>query len=246
MEKYFWENWKRKSELEKKAIPIILEARKLILKNIPKDKIESIYIKGSFVRREMNSKSDIDIMIVIKEDKEMKEVDKLNTRFSNKFDVPLQISGYSIKELETGELSKIKTKGLHRPLPIKLFALLTEHKLIYGMPINEKTLKRRTPEKDLGGMFWSFKEFLLPAYYKKEINFDFLIKQVLWLVYDELRVCQKNPECNWKKIENSVQDKDHIFYNAIKFRKKKSNKKEEKEFLIKLNKHLKELEKKIK
>ena len=62
----FWKKWKRKTTIEKKAIVSIKKSRSLILKSIPKNKIVAIYIKGSFVRREMNKKSDVDIVPIVK------------------------------------------------------------------------------------------------------------------------------------------------------------------------------------
>ena len=246
MKKYFWQNWKKKSELEKKAIKIILSSKKIILENFSKEGLVSIYVKGSFVRREMNNKSDIDIMIIVEENKDMKKVDKLYKKYLDKFEIPLQLSGYSLKELKKGKLSKIKTTGIHRPLPIKLFALLSEHKLIYGKPLDKKKLKRRVIKEDLKGMIESFEEFIFPSYKKKIIDFDFLVKQVLWLVYDEIRFSGKKIKCVWKDFERVILNKEHIFYDAIKFRSKKGNEKEKRNFIIKLKKYLGKLVKKIK
>jgi predicted nucleotidyltransferase len=65
----FWKDWKKKTKLEKSAIESLKIAKKIILSEIPKEKIVAIYVKGSFVRREMDEKSDVDTAIILKESK---------------------------------------------------------------------------------------------------------------------------------------------------------------------------------
>ena len=50
--KQFWKNWKNLTKLEKSAIKSIKTGKRIIFKNIPKKEIKSIYLKGSFIRRE--------------------------------------------------------------------------------------------------------------------------------------------------------------------------------------------------
>ncbi len=50
----FWKDWKRKTKLEEAAITSIKAGKKILLSNLPKDKIVAIYVKGSFVMRELN------------------------------------------------------------------------------------------------------------------------------------------------------------------------------------------------
>ena len=54
----FWGDWKNKTKLEEAAIKSLKAARVIIIQNIPKEEIVAIYARGSFVRREMNKKSD--------------------------------------------------------------------------------------------------------------------------------------------------------------------------------------------
>ena len=68
----FWKDWKRKNKLEESAIKSIKTARKIILSEIPKEQIVAIYAKGSFVRREMNKKSDVDFVNILKRKKYLK------------------------------------------------------------------------------------------------------------------------------------------------------------------------------
>ena len=57
--RYFWDSWKRKTKQEERAIAALKKVKKLIIENL-KDEIIAIYVKGSFIRREMNAKSDVD------------------------------------------------------------------------------------------------------------------------------------------------------------------------------------------
>ena len=65
MKKEFWRDWKRKTQQEIEAINSLKKLKKIILREIPKEKIVAIYVKGSFIRREMNEDSDVDVFIII-------------------------------------------------------------------------------------------------------------------------------------------------------------------------------------
>ena len=62
----FYEKWKRKTKLETSAIVSLEKTKKIILKNIPKTELISIYLKGSFIRREMKKHSDVDFIVIVK------------------------------------------------------------------------------------------------------------------------------------------------------------------------------------
>ena len=71
MNKYkFWENWKL-NKLEKKGVKSILIAKKIILGNIPKKDIIASYVKGNFIRREMNKYSDVDTFTILRKSKNL-------------------------------------------------------------------------------------------------------------------------------------------------------------------------------
>ena len=77
MKNEFWKDWKRITKLEEAAIKSLKTARKIILDNLPKEQIVAIYAKGSFVRREMNKKSDVDTITILKERRYLKKLQKL-------------------------------------------------------------------------------------------------------------------------------------------------------------------------
>ena len=92
----FWKDWKRKTKLEESAIKSIKIARKIILSEIPKEQIVAIYAKGSFVRREMNKKSDVDTVTILKESKYLKNLKKLEEKYRDQYKTKIQFSGYSL------------------------------------------------------------------------------------------------------------------------------------------------------
>jgi predicted nucleotidyltransferase len=59
-------NWQNITNLEKGLIETTLKAKDFILENIPNDEIVSIYLTGSLARREVNTNSDIDLIVILK------------------------------------------------------------------------------------------------------------------------------------------------------------------------------------
>src|SRR3989344_3464604 len=78
MKKEFWKNWRKITKLEETAIESIKKARRILLQSVPKDRIMAIYVKGSFVRREMTKKSDVDIVPIVKGLETKKAIQKLD------------------------------------------------------------------------------------------------------------------------------------------------------------------------
>lgn len=97
--KYFWDEWAL-SESEKEGIKSIKKAKSLILEKVPEEELISIYVKGSFVRREMVPGSDVDLVAVVKSDKYLDELDKLRKQGKD-YNPEFGVSGYSLNELET-------------------------------------------------------------------------------------------------------------------------------------------------
>ena len=95
----FWKSWKNKTSLEKRAISSVKLALKFIIENVSRDKLISIYIKGSFVTRELNKKSDVDILPVVKDRREMKRL-KLVRNENKEMLKPSEILPISYTELK--------------------------------------------------------------------------------------------------------------------------------------------------
>lgn len=83
-------------------------ARKLILDNVPSEQIVSIYVKGSFVRREMNEKSDVDTVTIVKNSKYLTKFKDLEKKYRFQFDPIIQCSPYSLWELKNNKCAKTR------------------------------------------------------------------------------------------------------------------------------------------
>lgn len=84
----------------------------------------------------------------------------------------------------------------------------------------------------------------IPFYLKKIIKFDPLLKEVFWLVKLEQTVLNKKVKRSFEGIAKSVDDTNHIIHAAFNLRNNPSKNKE-KNFVLKLKRHLDELEKNI-
>ena len=241
MTKEFYTLWKRKTKLEERAIKSLKAAKKIILNNILKKEIIAIYAKGSFVRREMNKKSDVDTVTVLKTSKYLPKLKKLEGVYRKKFKPEIQILGYSLWELKTGK--RTKWRGKNKLSSSRFVKHLEHYKIIYGKSLEAEQLFRRSDKEDLKGMAGATKKIFLPAFKEKKFGFAEIAKQVFWLVENEQKVRGKNPPHHWKKLDKSIKDKRHIIHLTYKYRlNKPKDKKLRKKFIDKLNKYLKSLE----
>jgi len=99
MEEEFWRNWKNITKIEERAIKSIKKAKRILFEEISKEKIYSIYVKGSFVRREMNNKSDVDIVPITYDNKTLRKIKKLQEKKGNMYK-PSEFLPNSLKEFE--------------------------------------------------------------------------------------------------------------------------------------------------
>ncbi len=232
----FWNSWKRKTKQELLYITKIRIARKMIIDAIPKKQLVSIYIKGSFARRELKKGSDIDIVPIVKENKYQGAVFGVNCpEISPAMVVPLSIS-----ELKK---NKLWTKAGYNPdlraEPDRFLKKLNNYGLIYGSTLNPNRFPVRSDKKALKDEINKIKNGYIPAYRKGKIGFDPLLKEVFWLVELEQSIKRITPKHSFKGIANSVKDKDHIIHGAYKLKKNPTkNKRKILQFIKKLEKHL--------
>lgn len=242
MTQEFYNSWKRKTKLEENAIKSLKSAKKIILENIPKKEIIAIYVKGSFVRREMNNKSDVDTVTILRKSKYLPKLKKLEKEFRTKFQPEIQLAGYSLWELRTGKKSKFKKKV--SAATSRFVKHLAHHKLIYGEELNIGELCVGDDKNALKGMMGAFRKYFLPYYKKKKMGFSEIVKQVLWLAENEEKAKGNNPPHHWKKLARSIKDKNHIVHDALNLRLHPTkDKKIRSKFIKKLNKHLEKLKK---
>lgn len=245
MSKEFWKDWKRKTKLEEAGIKSLKWAKKIILDNIPKSKIIAIYVGGSFVRREMTKKSDVDTWTIITDNKLLKKFDELAEKYRYSCKPPISLSALSLWELEKDKRYLRPTKP--RASPSRFIKKIHNYKLIYGKPLKPKKYPIRTDVEDLKDLIGAFHKTFLPLYEQRKFGFAQLLNQVFWLADLEQRVKGKTPPHSWKELAKSIKDKRHIIHEALRFRVKGiKDKKKRARFIILLKKYLNKLEKELK
>jgi len=241
MKKEFWKDWKKVTEIEKNAIKSLLEGKKIILENIPKEEIVSIYVKGSFIRREMNKHSDVDTVTILKNSKYLKKLQKLKKNYREKFKPKLEFAGYSLWELKTNRRAGAGKKD--RAAPSRMLKHLPHYKLIYGKELDTDKYFKGDDLKIISSTTKFFKTRFVPDYENKKLGFSEISKQVFWLVDNEQRALGKNPPHNWKELTKSIKDKNHIIHDTLKLRLHPTkDKKERAKYISKLKKYLNRLE----
>lgn len=241
MKKDFWEDWKRKTKIELKGIEVVKKARKLILKNIPKNEIAGVYCKGSFPRREMNKSSDIDMLTILKHSKYLPKLEKLQKENKKSLGLPVHLSGISIYELKKGKHCKTSKKKASTSRVLKQ---IPNYKIIYGKSLEKNDFPVRSDKEDLESLIKFYKEYLIPAYKNKKLGFSNIVKGTFWLVEDEQKFKTGKSSTSWKNLANSIKDKKHIIHETLKLRLQPTkDKKVKREFLSKLERYIVYLEK---
>ncbi len=212
----FWKKWKNITKQEKAAIKVLLQLKRLVLKNIPREKIVSIYVGGSFLRREMTTQSDVDLWIITTDMKAQKIITKLAKLAHGKYNPKSGLSGYAFWELRTGKHSKQITRK--RSGPRRFVKYMPNYQVIYGKKLNQKDFPTNTDLKDLHLLMKVFRDFFLPKYEKKEFDFQSILKQVFWLTDMEFKTRGRHPPHSWKEL-TKMAPKKHIVHKALKLRK---------------------------
>ncbi|MFT4309067.1 MAG: hypothetical protein ACMXYL_01110 [Candidatus Woesearchaeota archaeon] len=214
--KKFWEEWKEKTLWEERAIKHAIIAKRIILHSIPKDEIHSIYIKGSMARREMNEKSDVDTLTIVKHSGMLSKLNNLHAIHGKKYKMDIDFSGYSLWELRHNK--KSNQGKADRPSPARTMHHIQTYKLIYGEALKNKTFKSTTSKKRLNEMTKVFEDKFLPNYENGLFSFSDIIKQTFWLVENEQSSLGNSPFGSWKELKDSIQDKKHIIHDAYNLR----------------------------
>ncbi len=207
----FWDSWKNKSELENQLI-FELESAKSLLE---KENFLSVYVKGTFPRRELIHCSDVDVFLVYKDDDYESDIAKLKKALRNKGLHRVSVSGYSISELERGFSFSGKNTT-------RFTKHLYQYELLLGEDLSKKRLKKRGDKEDFYKMIKAFEEIFLVKYGKQEMSFHDLVKQVFWLADNELRFLGLTPKKTWKGLSEQIKSvsESHIFLEAFVLREK--------------------------
>ena len=175
----FWDSWVDITDIERRAIVATIRARDLVIKSVPKEVLVAIYIKGSFVRREMNEQSDVDMVPIVTQTKWESKVFEVNgLEVKPVMVVPLSLEEFAANHLETKSEESIDL----RVGPDKFLRMIDKYKLVYGKPLNPDDFPIRTDEE----MYFDYKKIIvegyIPLFLKGEIDFSPLLKEFFWMM----------------------------------------------------------------
>jgi len=212
----FWKKWKNVDEIERKAIASLERAIEILFKKVPKEKIVSVYVKGSFVRREMHRKSDVDIVPIVKDNRTLRKILKID-KDKGEFYKPSELLPLSLGELKNNE--RLVKSSFPKGKPDLFLFHLDSHRLIYGENLNKGNYKIRKLDEIFRSRIKGIETVFLPLYHNKEMGFGQILKQVLFLTDLELRMNREIPKLSWKGIVEKVKDRNHVIHEAYKLRK---------------------------
>ena len=142
----FWEDWKNKTEIETKIIQELEKTENILKKQT---KILSIYVKGTFPRRETIQGSDVDLVLIFKEKNYEEQKNKIKQELKQKELNKISLSAYSTEELKTGKTHQGKNTT-------RFSKHIDEYELLIGKKLNSKELKKRTNKQDFEKMIKAF------------------------------------------------------------------------------------------
>jgi predicted nucleotidyltransferase len=230
-------------ELASVAEITISKAKELILQSIPNDEIVSMYIKGSYVQKEMQPNSDVDIVVILKTEQYLPAVYELTEQYGESVTPPFQAVVYTMKELQTGERASNRTRNT---TTISIFVKQMEYlPLIYGTK-PEGPLFTRTDKKDLTAYLGVFRKTFMAELKEGKLSFKGLVKLTLWLI-ERAERAGGNPITyySWQKLADSIKDPNHIIHTTLRLRRQeqKATESEQAIFLEQLEDYLQSLEK---
>jgi len=238
-----WKSWKNLSPLEILAIKNVEVGKRLILKHLSPTEIISIYLKGSFLRREMNEDSDLDFFVVVKTAKSLSKFKKIKREINPTKKPELQIGGHTLWEMKHDK--RIKRKD-GKPLgsPSRAARHLPYYCLIYGRELRSDEINLGDPKSHLKGMIDLIRDVAIPLYGQGEWGFANILKSTFWLIENVERVRGTVPPHSWKKLAQSISDEDHLIHDTLNLRLHPTkDQKIRMEYIRKLLSYLGELEK---
>ena len=213
----FWDVWEKKTDLEKKAVNSVLKAKEIILNNISRKNIVAIYVGGSFIRRELNERSDIDTWTIVNDNRLLKRIDSLYEKYKDVMRPQLGMAGLSLWEFKNGRRYGKSTRP--RANTSRFVKKIPDYKLIFGKALNPDDFPIRTNAEDLEGLIKAFTKEFIPLFESGKFGFQELIKQVFWLIEAEQKSIGNKNVDSWKAFEESITGKDHIIHTASYYRR---------------------------
>src|SRR3989344_4327131 len=240
----FWKSWKDITSTERKAIEKIVLARQLIIQSLPIEQLVAIYVKGSFVRREMRPESDIDIVpIVVKTSFEGNAFGANIPKIKPAVVVPLSLEEFKANRL----LTPSRFSPDLRAEPDLFLMELSYYGLIYGKPLNPRAFPVRGHKQIVTDEISKIRNGYIKAYETGRHSIP-PIKEVFWLVEFYQRSKGINVDHSFRGILASVNDDGHLLHQAyrLKLKGKKATLNEKRDYLVNLNHYLDRLEAEIK
>ncbi len=238
-EKYFFKKWKNKNEIEEGAIAAVLDSVEFLQNNLTEKELVSIYLKGSFITREMNEKSDVDMIVIVDNKRTASKLKALRDKNKENF-WPVDILPLSLDELANKDESNSRRT--------MFLADSDFYELIFGKKISSRDYPLKPFEKIFKGQVsFARKAIKLHREGNKDgcYGFSILIKNCFWIVYSELRLLDESPPRTWENLDKFIKDKKNIIHDAYYFRMNPTkDKKLREEFLKKFEVYLDYLDKK--
>lgn len=235
----FYDLWENKTPIEIRAIEGLEEAIKILFENILPEKIVAIYVKGSFVNREMNEGSDVDMVPITADNETLLKVVELDKEKGEIYR-PAEFLPFSMWELEHNErYAKYDTlKGR----PDLFLADLEHHELIYGEQLDISKFPMRSDRERFIALIDAIEKIFIPGYREKKVGLGNLVKFTLWLTHLEQKLKGKKIGHSSREIAGSVEDKNHVVHNALEFKLHPTKDESMREnFVKKLTEHLNQL-----
>jgi len=202
----FWLDWKTTNQ-EFRAIQSINKAIDFLFSHIQKERIVAIYIKGSFVRRELIEKSDVDIVPITKDNETVAKIRELQEKNASEYS-PSELRPLSIQELKAGKRSDGNPGN-----PIDLLERRDKCMLIWGDELNPDYFPVRRIKERAIAYENAFPEHFFPFFEKGKYAQKELAKASFWLIDTRFRVQGKKPPLRWQDML-SLLPKDHFGHKA--------------------------------
>jgi predicted nucleotidyltransferase len=213
--KQFYESWQKKTQQEKKYIKALEKALNWLQEQPFKKDILAVYVKGSFVYRELNKDSDIDLVPIMKDEKSLNLTRELRDKVKEKLK-PVDILPLALEELKNNEYFKKPLPGT-KGAPDQFTLLLSENRLVYGKPLNTTGFKVRSDRKIYEVLKEVIKNKQIPMYEKGEFGFRQVGKQFMHLVWWEERLKGRKIDSSWIAMKAARPDHE-LLQRTIEYR----------------------------
>ena len=195
----FWESWTEISPLEQRAIEALIKARKMLVEAVGKENLVVAYVKGSFVRREMNSDSDVDLVPIVTETIYEKAAWRLNIPEL----LPVLTVPLSLEELKANELATKSDRAYDfRAKPDRFLRFIHHYQLIYGKPLTVDVFPMRNDKTVLAEEQETLKA-MLQFYKRGEIDLQTMLKEYFWTIETEMLIKGEQVVHSFKGIDDS-------------------------------------------